>query len=94
MGIAQRQIRAARAPDSGITQHRKTFPTELKTLGDFLRKARIEHGLNQKQLAARLQVSRNRIQDWEGNQNIPSTEDWKALTAVLSILALPESLVQ
>src|SRR5205085_9232554 len=95
LGIAHRKIQAKREPDQGITQHRKVFPKEVKTLGDFLRKARSEHALNQRQLAARLQISRNLIQDWERDASIPSTEDWTELVSVLPcLLTALESLRQ
>ena len=79
LGIVHRQIRTKRPPDNGPTLHRRPFPTEIRTLGDFLRKARIDQRLNQRQMAAKLQVTRRTIQMWEQDIEIPEADEWPTL---------------
>ncbi len=89
LGIAQRSIHAQRIPDCGPKQSRKVFPEEVKTLGDLLRKRRSERGLNQRELAAMLQVSRDRIQAWERDDGTPDVEEWRKLAEALNLPASP-----
>lgn len=87
MGIAHRTISAQRTPDSGPKQQRKAFPQEVKTLGDLIRSRRGERGLNQRELAAMLQVSRDRIQSWERDEATPSVDEWTKLAVLLGLPA-------
>ena len=89
LGICQRKIHARRTPDSGPKQRRKAFPEEVKTLGDLLRKRRSEHGLDQRELAAMLEVPRDRNQAWERDESMPSAEEWVKLAVVLDLPATP-----
>ena len=47
------------------------YPRELKTLGDHLRKRRLDLGLLQKQVADRLEVNAMTICNWETNRTSP-----------------------
>jgi ribosome-binding protein aMBF1 (putative translation factor) len=93
LGIEQRQIHAKRIPDSGITRHRKPFPTEIKTFGDALRKARGELGMKQSELAAKAGISQKRIKRWENDKAIPSDAECRFLSAVLGNELLPFSVI-
>lgn len=90
MGIAHRTIDAQRTPDSGPKQQRKAFPKEVKTIGDLLRKCRSERGLNQRELALILQISRDQIQAWERDEAVPEIQEWGKLAEVLSLPAMPQ----
>jgi ribosome-binding protein aMBF1 (putative translation factor) len=85
LGIAQREIKARRIPDRGITRHRKATPKEVKTLGDQLKKARLEQGLTQRQVSAITGIPRNRLQEIERDDRVPSPEDWKRLADAAGI---------
>ncbi|RLG05747.1 MAG: transcriptional regulator [Thaumarchaeota archaeon] len=50
----------------------RAYPKELKTLGDHLRKKRLELGLLQKDVAKILGVSQDTIYNWENNRTSPS----------------------
>jgi transcriptional regulator with XRE-family HTH domain len=50
----------------------RTYPKELKTLGDHLRKKRLDLGLLQKDVAKILGVSQGTIYNWENNRTSPS----------------------
>lgn len=91
-GIAQRSIHTHRSPDCGRKQQRKAFPKEVQPPRDVLRKRQSEHGLNQRELAAILQVSRDRIQAWERNEAMPSAEEWKKLADVLGLPTVPSEI--
>ena len=43
------------------------YPTQLRTLGDQIRKRRMDLGLSQRVLARRLGMSKSSIENWEGN---------------------------
>lgn len=43
-------------------------------LGEVIKKLRVAHGLNQVQLAERLDVSKQTISNWENNNILPSIE--------------------
>jgi DNA-binding XRE family transcriptional regulator len=48
------------------------YPKRLKTLGDHIRKRRLDLGLLQKKVAQNIGVSRNTIYNWETNMTQPS----------------------
>jgi len=52
------------------------------TLGDRIRKARTEAGLEQRQLATRLGVNRNTVGLWEHDEARPNTASLIAVAAV------------
>lgn len=45
----------------------QSYPRELKTLGDYLRKARLDRGLRQEDAARELDVTPSTVTRWEGN---------------------------
>ena len=47
---------------------------KIRTLGEQIRRARIEKGLTQKQLADLLGVKNNSISDWEKGKSKPHIE--------------------
>ncbi len=49
----------------------EAYPTQLATLGDHLRKRRLDLGLLQKELAQRLAVHENTVNGWETNRTTP-----------------------
>jgi len=83
LGIAQREIKAKRTPDSGMTQHRKVISLGVKTLGDQLKRARLKNGLTQRQVCAVTNIPRLRLQEIERDERVPSREDQMKLTKVL-----------
>jgi transcriptional regulator with XRE-family HTH domain len=46
-------------------------PATPQTVGDFVRKKRVEAGLSQSQVAARIGVSVSMVKRWEQNENQP-----------------------
>jgi DNA-binding XRE family transcriptional regulator len=48
------------------------YPTEIKTIGDQLRARRLDLGLDQEDVAARLGVSEDSVCYWENNRVEPS----------------------
>jgi transcriptional regulator with XRE-family HTH domain len=46
----------------------------IKTLGQFLRKLRTEKGLERKELAKKLRMHKNTIDDWENDRHKPSAK--------------------
>ncbi|HKZ19449.1 MAG TPA: helix-turn-helix transcriptional regulator [Acidimicrobiia bacterium] len=49
----------------------EAYPRELLTLGDHLRKRRLDLGLLQKDVAARLGVTKDTVRNWERNRTEP-----------------------
>jgi DNA-binding transcriptional regulator YiaG len=49
----------------------KDYPKELSTLADHLRKKRLDLGLLQREVAARIGVDPDSICNWERQRNIP-----------------------
>ncbi len=47
------------------------YPKEIKTLGDHIRKKRLDLGLLQKQVAARIGVAESTVYLWETNRVLP-----------------------
>jgi transcriptional regulator with XRE-family HTH domain len=48
------------------------YPQELKTLGDHIRKKRLDLGLLQREVAEKLGVDKDSVYHWEKNQYAPS----------------------
>ena len=48
------------------------YPTEIKSVGDHLRKKRLDLKMTQKEVAAKLQTNACTYRDWERNQRNPS----------------------
>lgn len=55
------------------------------TLGTTLRSLRDHAGLSQEELAAKAQVSRASIQNWEGNRTAPRRAESRRLAAALGV---------
>jgi len=85
LGIAHRQIKAKRTPDTGMVQHRMAIPKEVKSLGDQLRKSRMSAWLTQRQVVANLRIPRLRLQQFERDETMPSAGEWEKLAGVLSL---------
>ena len=67
LGICQRQVTASFPKASRHWRKIKHAPTVPKTLGDYLRLARIDRGLKQTELADMLGVVYQTIVKWEHN---------------------------
>lgn len=52
----------------------KGYPEELKTLGDYLRKTRLDRNLSQPQVARVIGVTTDTITNWELNRNTPEAK--------------------
>ncbi|MBO7254595.1 MAG: helix-turn-helix domain-containing protein [Clostridia bacterium] len=55
------------------------------TLGEKIKKARIENGLTQEQLACKMMVSRQAITKWESEKGIPDISNLKLLAQLLNV---------
>ena len=49
------------------------YPKELKTLGDHLRKRRVDLGLHQRDVGQRLGIDVQSVRNWEGHRSNPKT---------------------
>ena len=52
----------------------KDYPTELTTLGDHLRKVRLDKGMSQPEVAKTLEVTTDTVTNWELNRNVPTAK--------------------
>ncbi|MCB0575002.1 MAG: helix-turn-helix transcriptional regulator [Saprospiraceae bacterium] len=59
------------------------YPTELNTLGDYLRKTRLDRGLSQPEVARILNVTPDTVTGWELNRHEPPARLSKAIIAFL-----------
>lgn len=50
------------------------YPLELKSLGDYLRRARIDQGLSQPDVAKLLKVRADTVTGWELNRHVPTAK--------------------
>lgn len=55
------------------------------TLGEKIKKARIENGLTQEQLSEKMMVSRQAITKWEADKGIPDVSNLKLLAQLLNV---------
>ena len=62
------------------------YPAELKTLGDHLRKVRLDRGLSQPNVADVLKVSTDMVTCWELNRNQPTAKFAKVIIDFLGYL--------
>ncbi len=66
------------------------IPTEPRTLGDHIRKQRLELKLMQKDVAERLGVGRSTVFNWEANTKAPDLRYMPAIIAFLGYDPLPD----
>jgi DNA-binding transcriptional regulator YiaG len=76
---------------SGPKPLRKAYPKALKTLGDYLRKKRLDLGLLQKEVADQLGVDTASICNWESNEVQPMVHCLPGIFAFLGHNPLPEA---
>jgi ribosome-binding protein aMBF1 (putative translation factor) len=79
LGIAQRQIKAERCPDRGITRDRKGKSRVPKSLGDWVRLWRLNKGLTQRQLAQIARLPCRRIHVIETDLVVPAMNEIVAI---------------
>lgn len=65
------------------------YPKELKTLGNHLRKKRLDLGLSQKETAVRLGVSVNTLHNWENSRTSPQPRFVSRIHDFLGYCLLP-----
>jgi len=65
------------------------YPKQLKSLGDHIRKRRLDLGLFQKQAAARIGVDETTIWNWERHESSPRVRDIPAIIRFLGYNPLP-----
>src|ERR1700674_1396185 len=75
----------------GQNPNRKPYPKHLKTLGDHLRKRRLDLGLLQKDVAEQLGVDAASIGNWETNETQPMVHCLPEIIAFLGHNPLPEA---
>lgn len=64
---------------------RSKYRKEAQSLGDIIRKHRIDSGMSQEVLAQRLGVTRQAISKWENGSSDPSATNLMALADVFNI---------
>ena len=76
-----------------ITAHPKKpgYPTALVTIGDHIRKRRLDSGLFQRQVAAQIGVNATSILNWEKRGMKPEIRYLPAIISFLGYNPLPES---
>ena len=62
------------------------LPTNLETIGDHLRKRRLEKGLSQPEVAKLLRVTTDTVTLWELNRNSPTARYFKRILTFLGYL--------
>jgi DNA-binding transcriptional regulator YiaG len=65
------------------------YPKELITLGDHIRKRRLDLGLRQKSLLVTLGVSESTVNNWEMNRYAPKTYLFPRIFAFLGYIPSP-----
>ena len=66
------------------------YPKELRTVGDHLRKRRLDLGLSQKDVALQLEVDKGKIWRWENNKTSPAMRDLSRIIVFLGYDPYPE----
>jgi DNA-binding transcriptional regulator YiaG len=74
LGVCHRTIRILKPPNSEHFKRLRNYPANPKTLGEHLRKKRIDLALSMTQLAKSLGlgITDTAIEKWEKNQNRPT----------------------
>jgi transcriptional regulator with XRE-family HTH domain len=75
----------------GLRPLSKAYPKEIKTLGDHLRKRRLDLGLLQKQAAKLIGVEVSTLRNWEGQRNTPALPGIPGIIRFLGYNPLPEA---
>ena len=68
----------------------RAYPNALKTLGDHIRKRRLDLQLLQSDVAQRLGVTECSVWNWENNATAPVFPYWPAIVGFLGYNPLPE----
>jgi transcriptional regulator with XRE-family HTH domain len=68
---------------------RRDYPKSLKTIGDHIRKRRLDLGLLQREVAARIGVDQTTIYNWEGNATTPILRYYKPIEQFLGYNPFP-----
>jgi len=83
LGIAQWTIRVSRANIPTSRKPRKSLPTSIQTLGDFIQVKRYEKKLTLGQLAQKMGIATATVRDWEEGVNQPDSKQMALLTKYL-----------
>lgn len=62
----------------------KAYPKEVVTIGDQIRKVRLDRGLLQKDVAKLIGVTEDCITNWERNRNKPQKKYYPILSSFLN----------
>src|SRR5690606_2782950 len=76
---------SARSERNPAQRGRRGWGTVMETLGDRIKRRRLELGLTQKQLGEAVNRSVQLISDWEANRRRPSIDVMPRLAAVLQM---------
>ena len=68
----------------------RAYPKALKTLGDHIRKRRLDLQLLQSDVAQRLGVTKSCVWNWENNATTPVFPHWPAVIGFLGYNPLPK----
>ena len=68
----------------------RAYPKALKTLGDHIRKRRLDLQLLQSDAAQKLGVTESCIRNWENNATTPAFRYWPAIIGFLGYNPLPK----
>jgi len=85
LGIAQRQIKAERRAESGITRNRKSKSNTPQTIGEWIRFWRVNKAQLQRQLAVAAGVPVRRLHEIETNVAPPTKDEIAAIGRALGI---------
>ncbi len=66
------------------------YPEHPETVGEHIRKRRMDLGLFQRQAAAEINVNKATIWNWEHNESSPAIRHWPAVLAFLGYDPHPE----
>ena len=85
LGICHRRIVTRRPLNSQHFRRLRQYPANPKTIGEHLRKKRIDLSLSMTQLAGKLglRITDSAIEKWEKNQNCPTEAHRKQIIEFL-----------
>jgi DNA-binding transcriptional regulator YiaG len=67
----------------------RAYPVNVRTVGDQIRKVRMEARLTQKEAAAKIGVEVSTLRQWEWNRHSPSVRQLPSVTAFLGYVPFP-----